>query len=387
MPTSVPTAVVPKAPLTQFLKKHLHEGTRLPWTTNFNHLRRVPRHLNKGAKHMHDSFNPDKNLGFDIPKERIKFWNIVPGDLVRVRGRYGNKLREVFKIRRLENIVEFPSSHQPENARGNPPTPPAYSYASCQLFMGEYEFPPLPGSTEPRRLPVFAERMGTTPPVYNHIRHRWEWERFATKTNPVIPEHKGQHIIIPWPEVPEKPAPIGLYDTAKEEVTRITYVPPSFSHNLSAPLPRVPTEDEYIAGMSHPTKKPWFGDSPPVEMYLHRELTNPHSRAKKMKRWQSHHAYKTSLLKDYIAAEMRELNGRSSKEARAEATFKWREKLSAQDEAERRRRWLTLAVAEKAKKKQARKTKREAKRRDQLTQLELLEAPNQVIPKTATLSE
>lgn len=164
-------------------------------------------------------------------------------------------------------------------------------------------------------------------------------------------------------------------------MARVTYVPPSFSHNLSAPLPRVPTEDEYIAGMSHPTKKPWFGASPPVEMYLHRELTNPHSRAKKMKRWQSHQTYKRSLLTDYIAAEMRELNGRSSKEARAEATFKWREKLSAEDEAERRRRWLTLAVAEKAKKKQARKTKREAKRRDQLTQLELLEAPNQVIPK------
>lgn len=30
---------------------------------------------------------------------------------------------------------------------------PAYSYASCQLYIGEYEFPPLPGSTEPRKLP------------------------------------------------------------------------------------------------------------------------------------------------------------------------------------------------------------------------------------------
>lgn len=100
-----------------------------------------------------------------------------------------------------------------------------------------------------------------------------------------------------------------------------------------------------------------------------------------MKRWQSHQTYKKSLLRDYITAEMRELNGRSTKEARAEATFKWREKLSAEEEAERRRRWLTLAVAEKAKKKKARKTKRETKMRDQLTQLRLWEAPNQVIPK------
>ncbi|KAF7355012.1 Nucleoside transporter [Mycena sanguinolenta] len=372
----MPQGTVPKAPLTKFLKDRLRAGTTFPWTTNFNHLRRVPRHLKQNSKYVHDSFDPEKKLSVHIPKDRIKFWNIVPGDFVRVRGRYGNKLREVYKIRRLENIVEFPT---PENAR----SPPAYSYASCQLFMGEYEFPPLPGSTEPRRLPVFAERIGTTPPLYNHVSHRWEWQRFATRTNPVIPEHRGEHIIIPWPEVPEKPAPApaGLYDTPKEEVTRVTYIPPSFSHKLSAPLPRVPTEDEYIAGMAHPTKKPWFGNSPPVEMYLHRELTNPHSRAKKMKRWQSHLTYRKSLLRDYITAEMRELNGRSSKEAKAEAVFKWREKLSAQDEAERRRRWLTLAVAEKAKKKQARKTKREARRRDQLTQLELLEGPNQVIPK------
>jgi hypothetical protein len=109
MPTAVvPKAVVPKKPLTEFLRKTLHEGTRLPWTTNFNHLRRVPRHLKKTSKYMHDSFDPDKKFAFHIPNERIKFWNIVPGDFVRVRGRYGNKLREVFKIRRLENIVEFP---------------------------------------------------------------------------------------------------------------------------------------------------------------------------------------------------------------------------------------------------------------------------------------
>ncbi|KAJ6538998.1 hypothetical protein B0H19DRAFT_1176608 [Mycena capillaripes] len=374
-------AVVPKGPLTHSLRKRLLDGTKFPWTTNFNHMRRVPRHLKVDAqKQQHDSFDPKHKVAFHIPKDRIKFWNVVPGDYVRVRGRYGNKLREVYRIRRLENIVEFPV---PEDAAGENPEPPAYSYASCQLYIGEYEFPPLPGSMEPRKLPVFAERLSTSSPVWNTRFHRWEWDRFATRTTPVVPHLKGQKILIPWPKAPEKPTPgpPGMYDTSTEEVTKVTYVPPSFSHNLKAPLPRVPSEDEYIAGMSHPTQKPWFGVSPPVEMYLHRELTNPHSRAKKMKRWQSHQTYKKSLLRDYIAAEMRELNGRTTKEAREEATFKWRQKLSAEEEAERRRRWLTLAVAEKAKKKQARKTKREAKRRDQLTQLRLFEAPNQVIPK------
>ncbi|KAJ7179465.1 hypothetical protein C8R46DRAFT_1073842 [Mycena filopes] len=364
---------VPKAPLTKYLKKKLTLGTTNPWTTSFNHMRRVPRHLNAGLKHHFDSFNPTEKLGVTISKPRIKFWNIVPGDQVRIRGRAGNQLRLVWRIHRLENTVEFPTEND---------TSSIYSYARCQLFIGNFPFPPLPGSTEPRSLPYLAP-----PPVWVPRLRRWHWDRFATSTTPVLPDLKGTKILIPWPErverVIEKP---GLYDTTQEELTRVTYIPPSFSHNLSAPLPRVPTEDEYIAGMSHPTKKIWFGDSPPVEPYLHRELANPHSRAKKMKRWQSHQTYKKSLLKDFISAEMSELNGRSTKEARSEATFKWREKLSAEDEAERRRRWLTLAVAEKSKKKQARKTRREAKRRYQLTQLRLWDAPNQIIPKDVQTS-
>ncbi|KAJ6627476.1 hypothetical protein B0H10DRAFT_1994742 [Mycena sp. CBHHK59/15] len=371
-------AMAAKAPLNQLWRDKLRLGTVSPWTTNFHHLRRIPRHLRSGSKGMSDAFNPDKKDKMDFPKNRIKFWNVVPGDMVRIRGRYGNTLRQVYRIRRLENIVEF---SLPVHAKADA-TLPAYSYARCQLFVGEYEFPPLPGSTELRKLPVFAERLSTTPPVWNTRLNRWDWDRFATRTTPVIPHLKGQKIQIPWPKPKPKVYPKGaMYDTKRKEVAEVTYVPPAFSHILTASLPRVPTEDEYIAGMSHPTQKPWFGDSPPVEMYLHKELSNPHSRTKKMKRWQSHMAYKKSLLMDYIKAEMRELNGRSPKEARAEATFKWREKLSAEEEAERRRRWLTLAVAEKAKKKQERRARKEVKRRDQLTQLGLWEAPNQVIPK------
>lgn len=99
-------AVVPKASLTAYLKKKLHAGTRKPWTTNFNHMRPVPRRL-RDNKQSEDAFDPHKKAAFDIPKTRIKFWNVVPGDKVRVRGRYGNRLRQVFRIRRLENVVEF----------------------------------------------------------------------------------------------------------------------------------------------------------------------------------------------------------------------------------------------------------------------------------------
>ncbi|KAJ7067962.1 hypothetical protein C8F01DRAFT_1116358 [Mycena amicta] len=376
------TAVVPKVPLTSALFRQLREGTRLPWTTNFNHVRTLPRHLRVSKKGQWDAFDPSKKADAHIPKERIKFWNIVPGDRVRVRGRYGNKLRDVWKIRRLENIVEFPVPESSKTAQN-----PAYSYASCQLYMGDYEFPPLPGSAEPRKLPVFAKRISTSPPVWNSRQHRWQWDRFATRTTPLVPHLKGQKILIPWPKVPKKAhAAAGLYDTKKQDVYKVTYVPPSFLPKLSAPLPRVPTEDEFIAGMSHPTQKPWFGESPPVEMYLDLELSNPHSRAKKMKRWQSHKTYRKALLRDYVTAEMRELNGRKKHEAHAEATFKWRQKLTAEEEAERRRRWLTLAVADKSRKKQARKTRKAQRRIDELTRLTLFEGANQVIPKEVNLS-
>ncbi|KAF7301616.1 Nucleoside transporter [Mycena indigotica] len=371
------TAVVPKAQLTSALYKQLTQGTRLPWTTNFNHLRPLPRHLRVTQKGQWDAFDPTSKQDTHVPKERIKFWNIVPGDRVRIRGRYGNKLREVYKIRRLENIVEFPI---PESSVSS--EHPAYSYARCQLYIGDYDFPPLPGSTEPRKVPVFAKRVSTSSPVWNSRQHRWQWERFASATTPVVPHLKGQKILIPWPKVPRKSHPTaGMYDTKKEDVYKVTYVPPSFATKLSAPLVRKPTEEEWIAGMSHPTKKPWFGDSPPVESYLDRELSNPHSRAKKMKRWQSHKAYRKALLRDYIAAEMRELNGRKKHEARADATFKWRQKLTEQEEKERRRRWLTLAVAQKSKQKQARKTRKQQQRLEQLTKLTLLRGANQVIPE------
>ncbi|KAF7331780.1 Nucleoside transporter [Mycena kentingensis (nom. inval.)] len=380
----MPSAVVPKSRLTSALFKQLREGTRSPWTTNFDHIRKLPRHLRVSKSGRWDSFDPSKKDDTHIPKERVKFWNIVPGDKVRVRGRYGNKLRDVWKIRKLENIVEF---SLPENATR--PEHPAYSYASCQLYIGEYEFPPLPGSTEPRKLPVFANRISTSTPVWNGRKFRWQWDRFATSTTPTVPGHKqGDKILIPWPRVKRATqAPgmssfsvlfafaegsiAGLYDTKKSDVYKVTYVPPAFLSKLTAPLPRVPTEAEYIAGMSHPTKVAWFGDSPPVEPYLAVELSNPHSRTKKMRRWQSHKLYRKELLRDYIAAEMRELNGRTTKDARAEATFRWKQKLSAEDEAERRRRWLTLAVAEKSKKKRARKTRREQRRLDALTRLTL----------------
>ena len=51
---------------------------------------------------------------------------------------------------------------------------------------------------------VFAQRLGTSQPFWNPLFRRFEWERFATRTVPVIPHLRGDRITIPWPN-PEKP--------------------------------------------------------------------------------------------------------------------------------------------------------------------------------------
>ena len=41
------------------------------------------------------------------PKDRIKYWNIVPGDQVRIRGEQGKSIYEVMSINKLSNQVRL----------------------------------------------------------------------------------------------------------------------------------------------------------------------------------------------------------------------------------------------------------------------------------------
>lgn len=73
--------------------------TSSPWTKDFLHLQPFPT-------------NNLKRLSFqDIivkaakPKDRIKYWNIVPGDRVRIRGEKDGRVLEVAKINKLANRV------------------------------------------------------------------------------------------------------------------------------------------------------------------------------------------------------------------------------------------------------------------------------------------
>ena len=76
----------------------LKATTRLPWTKNFRHLLPVPKHWSERRSRY------DPGIKAVPIKDRIKYWNVVPGDKIRVRGE-GSKLHEVLSINRFSNRV------------------------------------------------------------------------------------------------------------------------------------------------------------------------------------------------------------------------------------------------------------------------------------------
>jgi hypothetical protein len=121
--------------------------------------------------------------------------------------------------------------------------------------------------------------------------------------------------------------------------------------------------------------------SSPVEPFLHKELSNPHARAKKLRRFKEYRIRIKSMLKEMLAHELKHLNGRKPHEARAEAMFKWRAILKAEREERKKMRWKHKAETANLERKAARKTRKEMQRRRRLTELILEDKPNQAIPQ------
>ena len=75
-------------------------ATTAGFTRNFRHLLPVPRFLVRGP------FMPGQPIPKDTkPKDRIKYWNIVPGDFVKLRGDTNATVHEVHKVNKLTNRV------------------------------------------------------------------------------------------------------------------------------------------------------------------------------------------------------------------------------------------------------------------------------------------
>ena len=111
-----------------------------------------------------------------------------------------------------------------------------------------------------------------------------------------------------------------------------------------------------------------------------KEVSNPHSRAKKQKRWQERQRREKALLEEYVKAELKDLQGRTRREARAEAAFKCKQRIEADRKAELKKRWQLRGQEAKLLRKRARAVKKEARRNRRLADLVLEQRPNQVVP-------
>ena len=78
--------------------------TSNPWTKDFRHLEAFPISYLK-----RESFK-DMLIKAVKPHDRIKYWNIVPGDRVRIIGDKGGQVLEVAKINKLSNRVYLKGS-------------------------------------------------------------------------------------------------------------------------------------------------------------------------------------------------------------------------------------------------------------------------------------
>jgi hypothetical protein len=144
-------------------------------------------------------------------------------------------------------------------------------------------------------------------------------------------------------------------------------------------------ENAYIQSVLDP-KNGAYDATTAMELHLQKELSNPHSRAKKQARWQAALAARQELLTQYVRRELKDLKGRTRREARAEAVWKWRERLAADRREEKKRRWIHRGGEAALLGQRAREARKERKRDERLRNLVLKEAPNQVNTVTAGTS-
>jgi hypothetical protein len=77
-----------------------------PWTKTWTHLFELP--YRERVKVYREREARETYEGLVAVKDRIRQWNVVPGDLVRIKGE--NTIREVFGVNKFKNRVYFRSS-------------------------------------------------------------------------------------------------------------------------------------------------------------------------------------------------------------------------------------------------------------------------------------
>ncbi|KZP12071.1 hypothetical protein FIBSPDRAFT_1050239 [Athelia psychrophila] len=354
----------------------LKATTTSPFTRDFRHLLKFPRYWL-----TRQSFR-EPIIKSVRPSDRIKFWNVVPGDKIADLRDPSKKLYEVLSINKLSNKV-FLKGTSRSVPGGKMRQSKSIHYSRCQLYLGTENF--NTGNGEVLSKNVFALRLGTANKRYDSFRGRYIWDRTVKAMWPKLPNKSPLMETlskIPWPRPirAPHPKPHPIYDTLKEAVAERTYWPPTLPTRISASVPEPASEAAYINYLFNPTPKP-FDQSRPMEVHLYKELANPHSRAKKQARWQHFQAARDSSREEMIDTECNDLKGRTVREATAEAMYKWRQGLVNDEKALKKARWMTKERVEKiqrGRKATAKKTRRQGER---LEDLVLAVAPNQVIPK------
>ncbi|KAG8911317.1 hypothetical protein FRC01_005779 [Tulasnella sp. 417] len=356
-------------------------------------------------------------------EDRIKHWNIVPGDKVRIiNGPYADKnaVREVASINKLTNKVYIKGlPGKGRRATGAHLKPEHYS--NLQLLVGKYEVPSTSGA--PTIENVWATRLSTSKPFFIRKHGVWVWNRYAAATSVALPTSdkaadvpaRKNRIRVPWPSTKKEaktPKP-GSYDTLPEDVLEITWSP----IHPSTPVDLSTLEHLYIRHL-HPTQ-PFFNPQPrqtpgandleeaeagpdldasaPIEHFLAAELSNPHSRTKKQKRWQERLAAQAALKEDFIKREMQrarrtgpgtELGGRriTPREARRIGTWKWQTALVKMKAEERQRKWVARGGEETRKRRQERSARKLRRQAERLQTLVLAKEKNQCMKVVGLLS-
>ncbi|KAH8830589.1 hypothetical protein DL96DRAFT_1593561 [Flagelloscypha sp. PMI_526] len=397
MPRRIPKFLDLK-PFVEGVSYHAGYGTEQAKTKGFNHLRPANatnlRMVNRQMK-LKRSRNNLPLLGplkIPPPQDRIKQWNIVPGDKVGVRGdEDSSKVWDVAAVDRVLNTVLLTdTSGQAKNLLVRPPedlgedkddTPTghrAVPYWNCKLLLGYRELPE-PHSGEMNNIPFFAKRMRKTPPKYDGYSHSWTWKRYAIAIEPRIPGYKLQSSI-PWPKPPPKQhLPRTPKDTPLEVVQQVTYKPPLFSTDLYGPRPLPPPKEDFLFQIMNPHLPKVYHGTQPVEVHLVDELSNPHARAKKIQRWQKTLENRKALLGSLIA-EQKRLYRLTDREARAQAIVLWKEKIEQAQKSKKKQLLKMRMEAKGHSKKLKRKAMKAEKTKRKLRELNLAAAPNQYLP-------
>jgi len=388
--------------------------SRSTWTHGFKHLLNEKPFIPQKTSRRLALTPSSQRKGIPHPRDRIKFWNVHVGDKVGIfRGNYKPKeqrdrvfeVHDVDKKRNWVEIKDLPSKSRTLTAKSLA----RVHYSNVGLYMGKFPVAnKVDGAVVTEEKDVFATRLITTEPKWDPWRGHFTWRRFAASTWPVIAGYEKQPygkrrrarssllgrsalVEIPWPVQKRWQAPESSpeLDTLAEDVEASTWEPATKGmvelgalEATSFPPSSNDVERAYLRASLDPALWAQLPSDLPVEVFLIRELANPHSRAKKQARWQERLAAEDALRTEIIHEEMKDLSGRKRAVARREAIFRWKARVEGEKKQRTQAAWVKRGGPEDQARNEKQSEKRAARKERKLRELVLPSGvQNQVIPR------